>query len=290
VRKENETPRNFDWLRIEEEIGALIEREARKRPSKMDMELIVDGLDCLYPFNAEEDDRRAWAAWLDFQKRYDLETVVHKQRIRSRRLVVALVLLLILALGTGLCYAFGFEIWHIAAEWTKEELLMVISPVSDSAEPEAPADSLMEDARAVWGDEVCDLLIENDISVQLPLWKPEGYELKLSNEILTGDDYVIISACYGMTDESEISIMVRSMGDAAVLETLILDFETDENLQRIYDYSGYKYYIMSNMERNAVTWNSGMNNIMIVGDFTSDEMYEMIHSVSRNLEAIYEIG
>lgn len=284
MRKENETPRNSDWLKLEEEIGALVEREARKRPSKMNMDLIVDGLGCLYPFNEEEDRRRAEAAWLDFQKRYDLEAVVRRQRARSKRLVVALVLLLIVALGTGLCYAFGFDIWHIAAEWTKEELLMVISPASEGAEPEKPSDSLMKEARKVWGDEVCDLLIENDALIQLPLWKPEGYEFVRSLRADPIEGYSMSFSYYMSSDEKELMMSVRCMETAELLNSRILGIEADDSLQEIYEYNGSKYYIMSNLENVTLTWISENYNVVIVGNLSFDDVYKMVESIAQSLE------
>ena len=120
----NQSKLRFNREIMDDAIRTIIDRETRKKPKKMDLDLIIDGLDYLHPFNEQEDELRTKVAWNDFQNRY----IYYHSRIRTFKTIIVVSILMVMILVTTVCYALGIDVFSIAIQWTKEQLNMYVAP------------------------------------------------------------------------------------------------------------------------------------------------------------------
>ena len=270
---------NFSQETMNEEIRTIVDQETRKSPDRMDLNLIIDGLDYLHPFNEREDELRTRAAWNDFQKRYVLRYMNRCGRARTLRRVIAAALLTAVLLATTICYALGIDLWSVVVDWTKEQLNLYLTPNSTAdTQMSEDTDVYSRKVRSVWGNELCETLIESGIHVALPSWIPDGFELQECSAKLH-DRNPIVYARYATEDSRVIVVYVRRMQNAEGMKDINLSYEADERLQDVYEVSDVKYYMVSNIDNSALSWNDGMYNIFISGDISYEEMRSMVESI-----------
>ena len=145
--------------------------EMHKRAQDVDAGLIRQALARIAPVT-EEDAEKAHLSLLTFHWEHDAQIAVRRRRRRQTR--AAALVLVLLTLMTAAGFTLGVNIWRVAYEWAAEQLLMQLRPNEGATLPDAGASGL-EYIADVWGDAVYEMMMENDIHVSLPAWKPEGF-------------------------------------------------------------------------------------------------------------------
>ena len=267
------------WEFLENEIIDVILEESQRDPAHMDISLILDGLDCIHPFDQREDEQRAQLAWQRFRQRHNIRSVLRRQRRHGRWRVVLLAAALFVLLLTGICQALGIDLWNIAFQWTTETLSMWLYPTSAmetvaADEPSAAASQ----SRDVWGDEIYDLMEEYNIHVSLPTWLPEGMECEWSG-CNSNIDGTILASNYadGNNQKLHLSMTTNEAKDANYI--VYIDYEANNDIQKVIKKGELEFYIMSNINRTSITWIDGICEVVISGNFPYETVLKIIDSI-----------
>ena len=148
--------------------------EMHQRAQDVDASLIQQALARVAPVS-EADTEQAHLSLLMFHCEHDAQIAARRRR-RHRAQAVALVAML-LSLMTAVGFTLGVNIWQVAYEWASEQLLMQLRPNNGAISPagDVTGSGYIAD---VWGDAVYEMMMENDIHVRLPMWKPEGFAIE----------------------------------------------------------------------------------------------------------------
>ena len=247
--------------------------EMHKRAQDVDAGLIRQALARIAPVT-EEDAEKAHLSLLTFHWEHDAQIAVRRRRRRQAR--AAALVLVLLTLMTAAGFTLGVNIWRVAYEWAAEQLLMQLRPNEGATLPDAGASGL-EYIADVWGDAVYEMMMEHDIHVRLPAWKPEGFELVDTFNEASSNRIHLFSAEYQF-EEKQFSLIVRFVTDANVLLFLEAEYEADEYLQDQFTIDGIEFFLMNNIHTTTVTWIQDTVCISIAGDITSNDAEKMIHS------------
>ena len=249
--------------------------EMHKRAQDVDAGLIRQALARIAPVT-EEDAEKAHLSLLTFHWEHDAQIAVRRRRRRQAR--AAALVLVLLTLMTAAGFTLGVNIWRVAYEWAAEQLLMQLRPNEGATLPDAGASGL-EYIADVWGDAVYEMMMENDIHVSLPAWKPEGFALQHAERMRYDENTFAIIAVYATAGGEHLQMSIRRMHDVDALLLLEASLEADESLQDIAVAGGVHYFIMSNMDAVSLTWVDGTACVTISGDLDDTETKAIIHSI-----------
>lgn len=267
------------WDALENEIIDIVLEESQQDPLHMNMSLIVDGLDCIHPFSAAEDERIAELAWQEFRNRHNIPKVLRSQRRRSRGRSLLLIAALAMLLATGICYALGIDLWNIAFRWTRDTLTMWLYPTSaveTAAVETMPAEN--DRAREIWGDDIYELMEEHGICVSLPEWMPAELTcVGLDQMVYEGG--AMIFADYLSKDDLSVHLRVSDNKNYGIIHNVFADIEASEDLQEIIEIGKNRFYVMNNLDQISVSWIEGTCEVFIQGDVTFDILNRIIQSV-----------
>ena len=129
------------------------------------------------------------------------------------------------------------------------------------------------------GGAVYEMMMENDIHVSLPAWKPEGFALQHAERMRYDENTFAIIAVYATAGGEHLQMSIRRMHDVDALLLLEASLEADESLQDIAVAGGVHYFIMSNMDAVSLTWVDGTACVTISGDLDDTETEAIIHSI-----------
>ena len=144
--------------------------EMHRKAQDVDASLIRQALERIAPVTAA-DTEKAHLSLLTFHWEHDAEIAVRRRRRHRAHAMMLVVLLLTLMTAVG--FALGVNIWQVAYKWAAEQLFMQLRPNEGASLPVGDASGL-EYIADVWGDAVYEMMMEHDIHVRLPAWKPEG--------------------------------------------------------------------------------------------------------------------
>ena len=237
--------------------------EMHQRAQDVDASLIQQALARVAPVS-EADTEQAHLSLLMFHCEHDAQIAARRRR-RHRAQAVALVAML-LSLMTAVGFTLGVNIWQVAYEWASEQLLMQLRPNNGAISPagDVTGSGYIAD---VWGDAVYEMMMENDIHVSLPSWKPEGFALQHAERMRYDENTFAIIAVYATASGEHLQMSIRRMHDVDALLLLEASLEADESLQDIAVAGGVQYFIMSNMDAVSLTWVDGTACVTISGDW-----------------------
>ena len=247
--------------------------EMHRKAQDVDASLIRQALERIAPVTAA-DTEKAHLSLLTFHWEHDAEIAVRRRRRHRAHAMMLVVLLLTLMTAVG--FALGVNIWQVAYKWAAEQLFMQLRPNEGASLPVDDASGL-EYIADVWGDAVYEMMMEHDIHVRLPAWKPEGFELVDTFNEASSNRIHLFSAEYQF-EEKQFSLIVRFVTDANVLLFLEAEYEADEYLQDQFTIDGIEFFLMNNIHTTTVTWIQDTVCISIAGDITSNDAEKMIHS------------
>lgn len=262
---------------VANDIRRRILTETRKRPEKMDMSLILDGLNSIDPFDAEADTVRARNAFADFVNRYDLANTDRRAPVRRHRVSLVTAVILLLGAITGVCCALGFNIWNVTALWDNETLNMWLEPADEASATylKSPSNRTAAD---VWGNALYDLMEEHGISAVLPTWMPEKLQVADIKYSEQTNGSSRITASYLAENGEHFNLVIRELLTQEIPNYLIM-MEADDSLQETIQWNGNEYYISSNLENTTVTWVAIDKSIQISGSIERSEIENLIKSM-----------
>lgn len=236
-----------------EEVAALLDAELLKPVRKMDMEMIREGLDYFYPFDAEADEARARASLESLISRHGLfRGRVRRRGVRRRAIVLAAVLILLLL--TSVCSALGINLWKVAYEWLSDSLFVHLS----SEGTRAPAsDGTAPYASEIWGDALYEMMQECGIDVALPTWMPEEMELSYLDKTEIENQCLIIDAAYVGKANKTVWLSLEYILDYRLTSQELIPenyFEADNELREAVECNGKVYYILTNIDHVTIAW------------------------------------
>lgn len=225
--------------------------------------------------NTTNTGKTAQQAWESFQQQYLPEEeeclrYTSKKTVRPwlRKLIAAAAVVALLVGIPLTASAFGWqEIWNAVAKWAKETFSFVVGEDTQVSEP-AKEDGLQYDS-------LQELLEETNRTTELvPVWIPEGYQLKdiMIEESPERKTYIAIYK----NGEKEAKIFVQSY--------LLFDpenVEANEDVLEVYEVSGVEYYIVANNEQYRAMWIKDSYECYISGDLTIEEIKMMIDSIGK---------
>ena len=248
--------------------------EMHQKASDVNADLIRIALDRVAPVT-DEDAEAARQSLILFHWEHDAEIKVRRRR--RHRVHITMLVVVLLTLMTAVGFALGINIWQVAYEWASEQLFMQMKPNAGTLLPTGNASEL-EYIADVWGDAVYEMMMEHDIYVRLPAWKPEGYELESIQATQGNSRMLLVTAEYQSRNGERLEVSFRKMEDVNTLSFLEAEFEADENLQEVFAEGEIEYFIMSNIYSTSLAWIEGSTCITISGNLPVTDAKTMIHS------------
>ncbi len=196
-----------------------------------------------------------------------LKRSLFRQRRRLMRAAsIVIVFAVLLLAGTITAKALGFDLWNTVAKWTRDTFGFS-SSIPESQESHDLNGQIeyksLQEALDSYG-----------ITAKLtPIWLPDGYALQNININSTPVQTSFI-ADYKSSSNSEIIISITSFTNPQ-----FQTYEKDDENLTVYSVQGFKYYIMSNVERRNIIWQTENCECSISGNFSLDEAKKIIDSI-----------
>lgn len=202
------------------------------------------------------------------------------QRRRSMRwltrtaLVAAIIAALLLA-TTVTASAFGYDLWNVIAEWTKETFTFTANGQADRSTPDVHQASASSNLEGAEYSSLQDALDGYGITTPLaPTWIPERFELD-SVDVGDTSSFTNIGATY-VSGESVLVISILLHKDNQDSFGL---WQKDLEAPLAYEKNGITHYIMTNMGRQSSVWLNGNCECGIAGDISQSELFSIIDSI-----------
>ena len=251
--------------------------EMHRKAQDVDASLIRQALERIAPVT-DADTEKAHLSLLTFHWEHDAEITVRRRRRHRAHATMLVVLLLMLMTAVG--FALGVNIWQVAYKWAAEQLFMQLRP-NEGALVSVDDASGLEYIADVWGDAVYEMMMEHDIHVRLPAWKPEGFELVDVIGRRTNGNMFLLFAEYTAPNDGVFTLSLRDTQDTEILTFLDINLEADIKLQKKITIDGINFFIMSNLEKTSLTWIDNTAYVVMSGGFSSEDAEIMIHSIGK---------
>lgn len=230
--------------------------------------------------NKSNTGKTAQESWESFQKHYIPKDAGHRGHTPKkatngktpqpwlRRLIAcaaAIILVLCIPLTTN---AFGWEdVLNLIARWGKETFAFSIKENSYNNEPGLDYDGKYTSLQ--------DLLKRNKIDPDIvPAWIPDGFLLTKCEEDVTPTQEIY--RAYYTNDGKNLMILVQSY-----ISSDPYSVEIEDDVIEIYEVSGVKYYIFSNVSQVRFVWTVDSYECNVSGDISIDEAKKMIDSIGK---------
>ena len=251
--------------------------EMHRKAQDVDASLIRQALERIAPVT-DADTEKAHLSLLTFHWEHDAEIAVRRRRRHRAHATMLVVLLLTLMTAVG--FALGVNIWQVAYKWAAEQLFMQLRPNEGASLPVDDASGL-EYIADVWGDAVYEMMMEHDIHVRLPAWKPEGFELESIDALQIDENTLLFRIGYCSTSDYNLVVSMRRTTDRESLLFLETTLQADTALQEELIVGNTVFFVMSNLQATSLTWIDGITQVVITGDFTPTQASEMAYSIEH---------
>ena len=248
--------------------------EMHRKAQDVDASLIRQALERIAPVTAA-DTEKAHLSLLTFHWEHDAEIAVRRRRRHRAHATMLVVLLLTLMTAVG--FALGVNIWQVAYKWAAEQLFMQLRPNEGASLPVDDASGL-EYIADVWGDAVYEMMMEHDIHVRLPAWKPEGFELESIDALQIDENVSLIFAEYSFQN-NRLILSLRTSNTTDNLAFLEGNLEADTAVQKEILADGTRFFLMSNIQAASLTWIDMTTCITVSGAFSTDDANMMIDAM-----------
>ena len=248
--------------------------EMHRKAQDVDASLIRQALERIAPVTAA-DTEKAHLSLLTFHWEHDAEIAVRRRRRHRAHATMLVVLLLTLMTAVG--FALGVNIWQVAYKWAAEQLFMQLRPNEGASLPVDDASGL-EYIADVWGDAVYEMMMEHDIHVRLPAWKPEGFGLESIDALQIDENVSLIFAEYSFQN-NRLILSLRTSNTTDNLAFLEGNLEADTAVQKEILADGTRFFLMSNIQAASLTWIDMTTCITVSGAFSTDDANMMIDAM-----------
>ena len=248
--------------------------EMHRKAQDVDASLIRQALERIAPVT-DADTEKAHLSLLTFHWEHDAEITVRRRRRHRAHATMLVVLLLTLMTAVG--FALGVNIWQVAYKWAAEQLFMQLRP-NEGALLSVDDASGLEYIADVWGDAVYEMMMEHDIHVRLPAWKPEGFELESIDALQIDENVSLIFAEYSFQN-NRLILSLRTSNTTDNLAFLEGNLEADTAVQKEILADGTRFFLMSNIQAASLTWIDMTTCITVSGAFSTDDANMMIDAM-----------
>ncbi len=195
-------------------------------------------------------------------------------RRRPVRAVLAAVLCALL-LSVSVAAANGYDLMHLLAQWTDEQIWLAPGQISPVAEddihiPEKPKDyASLQEALEGYG-------FTRPVA---PQWLPEGFAMK---ELVTDqfmENELIFNALYKRGEDSLVVFVCIYLDYGGGADRNYSDFQKDEGDPTLYEAGGVTHMLATNAGRPVAVWANGPAECAVSGDITMEELERMIDSI-----------
>lgn len=199
-----------------------------------------------------------------YTNRHTRRPIKHKAFLRIACVLVSFIIVLLS--GTIVAKALGFDLWNAVAKWTRDTFgfsSTVSEEVQESQDLNSQIYESLQDALDSYG-----------ITEKLtPVWLPDDYVLHGINIDSTPVQTSFI-ANYKSSTYGEIIILITSYTNPQ-----FQTYEKDDENIPVYTVQGIEHYIISNIERRNIVWQTGNCECSISGNFSLDEAKIIIESI-----------
>ena len=193
----------------------------------------------------------------------------------TRAALAAAAIAALLLATTVTASAFGYDLWGVIAEWSREAFTFTANDRTGGSGPDAHQAGASADPGEAEYSSLQDALDSYGVTTSLaPTWIPERFELHSINvgetsafvdffvHYTCGDDVLFI----GITLHKDIP---SSYGD----------WQKDESSPEPYTTNGITHYLMTNLGKELAVWLNGNYECGITGDITREELLRMLDSI-----------
>ena len=196
----------------------------------------------------------------------------------ARAALAAAAIAALLLATTVTASAFGYDLWGVIAEWSKETFTFTANDRADRPAPDAHQAGASSGPEGGEYASLQDALDSYGISTPLaPAWIPERFEL---DSVYIGEtsSFVNLGAFYTCKDGTDnnlsISITLNMYNSDQYSQ-----WQKDEDDPSTYVVGGVTHYLMTNMSREKAVWLNGNYECGISGDITREELLRMLDSI-----------
>ena len=192
----------------------------------------------------------------------------------TRAALAAAAIAVLLLATTVTASAFGYDLWGVIAEWSKETFTFTANDRADRPAPDAHQAGASSGPEGGEYASLQDALDSYGISTPLaPAWIPERFELDSVN--VENTPFTFFRESYKYYDDIlTISVLLHK-------ESLqqYSQWQKDEGIPEPYNVGGVTHYLMTNMGREKAVWLNGNYECGITGDITHEELLRMLDSI-----------
>ena len=192
----------------------------------------------------------------------------------TRAALAAAAIAALLLATTVTASAFGYDLWGVIAEWSKETFTFTANDRADRPAPDAHQAGASSGPEGGEYASLQDALDSYGISTPLaPAWIPERFELDSVN--VENTPFTFFRESYKYYDDIlTISVLLHK-------ESLqqYSQWQKDEGIPEPYNVGGVTHYLMTNMGREKAVWLNGNYECGITGDITREELLQMLDSI-----------
>ena len=157
--------------------------------------------------------------------------------------------------------------FELLARWT-DSVFEFLNPSEPNNQPEYVFETDHPGLQQIY-DAVIELGVTDPV---VPMWVPEGYELKDICVYQMAEDTVIFTS---LVKEAQNIYFTVILHDRASL----LQYEKDGcGIEQI-EINGIKHYFVSNLEEHTITWMANMVECSIVSDCHKEELVKLLNSI-----------
>lgn len=193
----------------------------------------------------------------------------------ARAALAAAAIAVLLLATTVTASAFGYDLWGVIAEWSREAFTFTANDRTGGSGPDAHQAGASADPGEAEYSSLQDALDSYGISTPLaPAWIPERFEL---DSVTVGETSALIAftAYYVNGDQTLlVDITMYKSGSHGFGQ-----WQKDEDDPSTYVVGGVTHYLMTNMGREKAVWLTGNYECGISGDITHEELLRMLDSI-----------
>lgn len=260
-----------------EELEQILRQDAEApADQEADTDFLLDVMEVLAGRDREniQTKKTAEEAWASFQEHYapDPEAVRSAKPVRPwlRRLIAAVAALVLILCIPVTAHAFNWdELWDVVARWAKETFSFVRGDLEQVSEPSPTYDGEYTSLQ--------DLLKRSNRPYDMvPTWIPDGFVLeKVEKDIMPERE---MYRAFYRNGKKEVRLRIQTYS-----ASYFGSFEIDDSVE-IYEISGEKYYIFSNLGQIQVIWIKEPYECLISGDISIIEAKKMVDSIKERIE------
>ena len=158
--------------------------------------------------------------------------------------------------------------FDLLARWT-ESVFEFFNPVAER--DEQPEYVFETDHPGL--QQIYDAVVEMGVTEPVvPMWVPEGYGLVEAKKYIEPTETIFFAYLSNNKSFIQFNVVVASDG-------ITYQHSKDDEAVEVYESSGVKYYIISNLEKLTVTWIVNKTECTIATDCQDEELYKLLKSI-----------